>query len=148
MSMDLPAPMMSRRTQTDLQKAIRAVIYLAADETPQVWPAELLQRALTRDGDHPVIDHLSYLSAAAVRMLSHETSTHPAEVVHQLQDSVDPPYLPFSRTAWTRARVLTLHRLDGRPLRITGGEISAVDLAGGLALMHVLAIMRVRLVTE
>jgi hypothetical protein len=86
---------------------------------------------------------MSWIAARAIYALSQETGESPAEVTKKIHDQFDRPYLPFSQAAWTRARVLTLHRLDRRPIRVTDEEITAVDLVGELALLHVLGVVRV-----
>lgn len=104
------------------------------------WPADRLQAALTRDGARAVIEHLSVLSARAVWAVSQRSGMTPAVVVRECGDAIQAPDKPFSGLAWKRAQTLTLHRL-GERMRTRGGPIDAVDLAGALALLYVLALM-------
>ena len=136
-----PQPKLTPRTQAELDKAIRDIFRLAEGKQED-WPNRRFQVALTRDGDHHVIECLSRMAAKAVYALAEETVEPPSAATRQIHNLFDRPYLPFSQTAWTRARVLVLHRLDGQPLRVGEGQIAAVDLAGGLALLYVLAVIR------
>ena len=136
---------LSARSRADADAAIRQVMKLATREAEELtWPAEELQRALTRDGDHLVIDHLSALSAQAVSAASQESGTTPAAVVGKVGDTIHTAFgaadTPFSALALRRAQQLTLYRL-GQPFRKRGGSLDAVDLAGALALLYVMALM-------
>lgn len=129
---------LSPRTRTDLRAAVNQVIHLDDPDIGETaWPHGLLQAALTRDGNAPVINDLSDLTAKTVVLISEITGESFPAVVDRCQAGMSPEVLPFSPVAWTRARTVTLYRL-GEPSQIHGGPIEAVDLASALVLLHVL----------